>query len=65
MSGSTGSEEPGGADGTAVEEVAAAVEEVVPPVDVVYGCVIAGLGDVYAENAEIIVILLSLDKTSI
>ena len=50
-------EEPGGA----VEEVAAAVEEVVPPVDVVHGLSSLGLG-MFDESAEIIAILLSLDK---
>ena len=58
LSGSTRSEEESGGGG------GGAIEEVVPLVDVVYGCVIAGLG-MFDERAEIIVIFQSLDKTSI
>ena len=54
----SGSEEESGGGG------GGAIEEVVPLVDVVYGCVIAGLG-MFDERAEIIVIFQSLDKTSI
>ena len=58
LSGSTRSEEESGGGG------GGAIEEVVPLVDVVYGCVIAGLG-MFDERAEIMVIFQSLDKTSI
>ena len=58
LSGSTGSEEESGGG------CGGAIEEVVPLVDVVYACVIAGLG-MFDERAEIIVIFQSLDKTSI